>query len=193
MTVYFLTSIHGFKSLEDTYQTIYDLLKKSKHKVLTGHAWGTTPRDMTQMDEDENLQFYRDVHGQVKKADVIFCEASYPSTSVGYMLSYAVSLGKPVVIFYSGNERPHLFDVIDKANDKVSLVQYESIDELSKEVPLMLDFVRDMQDTRFNFFVSPDISYYLDWISKHRKVPRSVYLRRLIDEDMAENEEYNAI
>jgi hypothetical protein len=99
-------------------------------------------------------------------------------------------MGKPVVVFYSGDEEPHLFRSLEVTNDKLVVVRYSSLDDLDNEVPLMVDFINDTQDTRFNFFVSPSISAYLDWVSKAKRVPRSVYLRKLIDEDMEKNEDY---
>lgn len=45
-------------------------------------------------------------------------------------------------------------------------------------------------DVRFNFFVTPRILLYLDWLAKNKKLPRSVYLRNLIESDMEKNKEY---
>ena len=53
-----------------------------------------------------------------------------------------------------------------------------------------LDYVSSAQDVRFNFFISPTIGLYLDWISKNKRIPRAVYLRKLIEEEMRENKEY---
>ena len=63
-----------------------------------------------------------------------------------------------------------------------------SVEEALK---LALDYASDQMDTRFNFFISPKHGNYLDWISKNKKVPRAVYLRRLIEKDMDENKEYS--
>jgi len=54
-----------------------------------------------------------------------------------------------------------------------------------------LDYVSSAQDVRFNFFISPEIGRFLDWVSKKRRLPRAVYLRKLIEEDMRNNKEYN--
>ena len=102
----------------------------------------------------------------------------------------AVSLGKPVVIFYGGKEEPHLFKTLEATNEKLIVVRYHDLSELDREVPLMIDFINETQDTRFNFFVSSSITSYLDWVLRHRRIPRSVYIRRLIDDDMAQNIEY---
>jgi len=45
-------------------------------------------------------------------------------------------------------------------------------------------------DVRFNFFVSPKIISYLDWVSKNRMVPRSVFLRELIEKEMKKDKDF---
>jgi hypothetical protein len=108
-------------------------------------------------------------------------------------LAQAITFGKPVVIFYAGTEEPHIFKALELTNEKLTVVRYKTPADLDKEVPAMIDFVNETQDTRFNFFVSPPIASYLDWVSKYRRVPRSVFLRRLIDEDMSKNKEYDEL
>jgi len=166
MNLFLVASMHGKKEFLEKYEEIENL------------------------SDEKYVERHRKMMDQMKKADAVFAELSYTSSSAGYTVAQAVNWGKPVVVFYSGDAEPHLLRTLEAMNDKLIVVRYSHIDQLDKEVPLMIDFVTESQDTRFNFFVSPNIAYYLDWISKHRRVPRSVYLRRLIDEDMEANEEY---
>lgn len=75
-------------------------------------------------------------------------------------------------------------------SDKLFLVEYtdENIVETVKD---SIDYAKDQSDTRFNFFLPPSLMSYLDWVSEKRKVPRSVYLRELIERDREKNREYN--
>ena len=45
-------------------------------------------------------------------------------------------------------------------------------------------FVRGNADMRFTFFITSKIAVYLDKTSRDQKLPKSVYLRNLIEEDM---------
>jgi len=47
-----------------------------------------------------------------------------------------------------------------------------------------LEEAKRRMDVRFNFFVSPKILAYLDWVAQKRMVPRSVFLRNLIEKEM---------
>ena len=69
-------------------------------------------------------------------------------------------------------------------------MQY-NFNNVEEELRLALDYASESQDTRFNFFISPNHQNYLNWIAKNRKIPRSVFLRRLINAHMENNKEYS--
>jgi hypothetical protein len=191
MNIYFIASIHGRKQYQDNYQKIVELVQAAGHTIKADQILAANSQDiLEQDDEDAIVKRYKKNLVALKKTDAVFAELSYSSTSAGYMVAAAVAMGKPVVIFYSGQEEPHLFRSLETINDKLVVVRYKRLQDLDHEVSMMLDFINDAQDTRFNFFVSPGISAYLDWVAKNRRIPRSVYLRKLIDEDMEANDEF---
>lgn len=191
MNIFLIASIHGRKQYADNYERIVSLVEESGNKIKADQILKADSKAILEStDESKVTDSYKKNLNALKKADAVFAELSYTSTSAGYWVATAVAMGKPVVIFYSGAEEPHLFRSLEITNDKLVVVRYNDVTDLDKEVPLMIDFINDTQDTRFNFFVSPAISSYLDWVSKNKRVPRSVYLRKLIDEDMENNRDY---
>ncbi|MBU1088374.1 hypothetical protein KKA02_00630, partial [Patescibacteria group bacterium] len=78
---------------------------------------------------------------------------------------------KPLTIFRSLDSDKLVNFVYDKKNLKEKL-QKALIDAVGKI------------DVRFNFFVSPKILSYLDWVAKTKRIPRSVFLRGLIEKEM---------
>ncbi|HEX7017374.1 MAG TPA: hypothetical protein VF209_00495 [Patescibacteria group bacterium] len=189
MKILFLASVHGRKQYKEHCQKIVDLTKAAGHNVDADLEM--THEDMAAWDLKQNVSFHRQLLDKIKKNDVVFAELSHPSTSMGYLVATAIQLGKPVVIFFAGQEEPHLFRTLEETNDKLTIVRYMSVGQLDEEVPIALEFVNSAQDVRFNFFVSPEISSYLDWIAKNKKIPRSVYLRNLIDTDMNLQEDFS--
>ena len=75
-------------------------------------------------------------------------------------------------------------------SDKLQVASYND-NNLDEVLTLSIDYASEQVDTRFNFFVSPLIVNYLDWVSKKKRIPRAVYLRRLIEQEMKANPEYN--
>ena len=53
-----------------------------------------------------------------------------------------------------------------------------------------IEKAREKVDVRFNFYISPEIGRYLDWISQRKKLPRSVFLRGLVERHMHADKEY---
>jgi len=190
MTIFFSGSLYGKSKFLDRYEKIISIARESGHQVLADHILGTSHEAIQQRGARDDAKQFRKILDLVKKSDAVFVELSHASTSVGFFIAQAVNLGKPVVIFFGGEEEPHLIKSLESFSEKLAVVRYRDLNELDSEVPLMLDFISEVQDTRFNFFVSPSIASYLDWVSRERRIPRSVYLRKLIDEDMDRNQEY---
>jgi hypothetical protein len=184
MKFFFNASIQGKPQLEATYQVIENEVKRLGHEVDSGAVMDNSVGEMKEWNEQEFLGFHKSVMNSMKKADAMILEASYPSTGAGFNLAAAIQLGKPVIIFYSGDHEPHIFRTLEKINDKVQIIRYTSLDHLKKEIAQALAFASDSQDTRFNFFISPEHAKYLDWIAQTYKMSRSVYLRKLINQEM---------
>ena len=125
----------------------------------------------------------------MKNADVIVFETSKPDVSIGYELAVAVNILKPVVVMYNNDKAQPPNSIKGVESEKLQIIGYNehTLDEI---LDISLENAHDSADVRFNFFISPAIGSYLDWIAKNKKVPRSVHLRNLIQRDMEENEEY---
>lgn len=188
MKIFLSASIYGKQHLEDSCKKIVALTKKSKNTIIADHILDTTNEQMAQWKKDQDIKFHNFVMNGVKNSDAVFAEISHPSTSVGYLIAIAAQAGKPVVCFYNGKQKPHLFNTLEEQNDKFAVVEYTSLSDLDKLVPEMIEFIHEGQDTRFNFFVTPKHINYLNWIAKTRRIPRSVFLRRLIEDEMKKNE-----
>jgi hypothetical protein len=191
MTIFFSASVYGKDQFGDRYQKIVDLVKSSGHRIIADHILLTSHEEIQKRSSKDDNRELKKILEDVKRSDAVFVELSHASTSVGFFIAQALNLGKPVIIFFGGTQEPHILKSLESFNEKMAVVRYRDIADLEREVPLMIDFVSEVQDTRFNFFVSPSIATYLDWVSKEKRVPRSVYLRRLIDQDMSGNDEYN--
>ena len=176
--------MHGKRLLESNYKLIAHEVKRLGHEVDVTTVLDQDPTDMDSWSEQKSLDLHKTVMNGMKKADGLLIEASYASTGVGFNLASAVHLGKPVIIFFSGKEEPHIFRTLEKINDKFQVIRYANLDQLRKEIAPALAFATENQDTRFNFFISPEHAKYLDWIAQTYKMSRSVYLRRLINKEM---------
>lgn len=186
MKIYFVGSISGRKKYLDNYELIVNKLELLGHKVFED-TLRPSHEEVYGLEDDEKVDFYKQVLKWINQADVVVAEASFSSMSVGHEISVALGKGKPVVVLYTEGHAPHFLEGIK--DDKLIIEKYNE-NNLSEVLKASLDYASDQQDTRFNFFISPKIAGYLDHVSKNKRLPRAVYLRNLIEDHMNNNEEY---
>lgn len=167
------------------YDRIVKQLRNLGHEVEDQHIMGVSLNQVFSETDEQKLSYYKKFLKSVNNCDVVVSEASFPSTvNIGHELSVAIDKGKPVVVLHFMKQSPIFLEGID--SERLLIQEYDD-KNLEDVVKSSVDYLADQQDTRFNFFISPKISTYLDWISKEKRVPRAVYLRRLIEEDMKKN------
>lgn len=185
MKVYFTASILGKEQYETEYRLIVETLQRLGIQVLSLVL--ETPVD-SDASASEKTAVYQKRAKLLKQADLVVAETSYSSTSVGYEISAALAAGKPLLALRLKGTKPTILE--GHPDSRLKTLEYEK-KTLEKVLTDWLKVVGDFADIRFNFFVPPRIVNYLDWVSKEKRIPRSVYLRNLIEKEMGKNEDYN--
>jgi hypothetical protein len=186
MKIHFMGAVDGNKK---DYKKIIEIVESLGHEVVTMHAFEREIKDIENESPQEAELVAKKLLQWIKASDTVIYEISKPDISIGYEVANALNLGKPVIVLYrsNGGAIPHGLKGLN--SDKLQIDSYDD-DTLPELLKVALDYAQDVSDIRFNFFISPALSNYLDWISQHKKVPRSVYLRDLIEKDMEKNREY---
>ncbi len=184
MNVYFTASLVGKKEYQKNYTAIIDYLKAKGYNVVADHILNVTESQVSLQTREERLTFHKKLEGWIQSCDFMIAETSFPSISVGYEISMALQYRKPVLILYSVGDPPSLFAYHD--DEKIVAEKYTpgTVKEL---IDNFINYVHGATDTRFTFFITPQIARYLEKISKRKKLPKSVYLRHLIEEDAQRN------
>lgn len=187
MKVYFTSSARASKQLKENYRLIFSLVKSLGHTHLDDYKDSDDASKIYFATHEENLRLYKNAMECIRNADVVILEVSTHSLTMGYLLQQGLSMSKPVIALYLQGNKPVFAAGID--NEKLQLVEYTP-ETLKGELELALQNAQENTDVRFNFFISPAIGRYLDWVSKVKKIPRSVYLRALIEKEISQNTEY---
>lgn len=183
MKIFFTASIAGREVFGESYIAIVDKLRQLGHQVQADHILGVNRREIREEHTDERrVEWYKRVLKMISDSDVVIAEISYPSMNVGHEISIALEKEKPVIVFYKRGHHQVLLEGI--RSEKFIRVEYDSIENEVEDLSDHLKYAQDQSESRFNFFISPKHQNYLDWISKHKKLPRAVYLRSLIEKDM---------
>lgn len=187
MRAYFSAALFQKDKLGDNYRRIVDCLVSKGYQVLEDTTKVTLDDAIAKSDK-ERVDYYKNVLKWVDRSDVVVVEASFPSTlSIGHEISLALEKNKPVVVMYLNGRDPSF--MLGLRSDRVIWAKYSGSD-LEETLGNALVKAKNMADVRFNFFVSPRILNYLDWVAKKRMTPRSVFLRDLIEREMKKDKEF---
>lgn len=182
MNIYFTASIVGKKRYLKNYLNIIDILNRKGHKVTSDHIIKTSENQTNFQTEEQRKKFHIKLKKWIMDANAVVVETSFPSISVGFEISLALNLGKPVLLLYT-NEGPTLLS--SYSNEKLFCEKYNG-STLGGLIEDFLLFVEGNADSRFTFFITSNIAHFLEKISREKKIPKSVYLRRLIEKQINE-------
>ncbi|MGI5826561.1 MAG: hypothetical protein ACOX50_04060 [Patescibacteria group bacterium] len=186
MKVYFTASYSGKKQYEEEYRLVIDTLKDLGVQVIE-LVFSLPPELATSDLPVDKAKIYKKMDNAIKSADLVVAEISYPSINVGYEISTALKMEKPVLALRLKGTRSNVLE--GHPDEKFKMIEYEK--ETLKTI--LEDWVRaanEQLDVRFNFFIPPSIVSYLDWVAKKRRVPRSVFLRNMIEREMKSDREF---
>lgn len=189
MKVAFVASHSQASELSEYYDRIKKVLDDRGYTVYSGTLFDKkhVTADFVE-DQKKREEWYKESISKVRESDVVVVETSYPSTAnVGHELTYALDLGKPVIALYKSGRDP--FFLRGRVDDKLTILPYTTYD-LEQVLANAFDYALATQDVRFNFFISPQIGRYLDWVAQKKRIPRAVFLRKLIENEMQSDKDY---
>jgi hypothetical protein len=189
MQVYFIASSRLVAKDIDLYRRMHESISEG-NKMVSKKVWRWLKmgvKDLRHIDVKAKRENYQQALKDIKKAEVVVVEVSGHSMSAGYLICQALDMNKAVIALYKGEHKPIFIGGI--VNPRLFLIQYnnENVEEIVKST---FKKVLKLIDVRFNFFVNPRILTYLDWIANKRKVPKSVFLRNLIEREIKKDKEF---
>jgi len=190
MKIFFVASPRLVVKEPDLYRGIHNYLAKDNVMLSSKLLEWTDKKAVEAVYDEKALKSgggYKKALETLKKADVIMMEVSGHSFSMGFIVSKALDLCKPVVAFYKKGSKSFFLSGIN--DPKFKLIEY-TCQNINEMLDLAVEEVKKGIDVRFNFFVSPKILNYLDWVAQKRMIPRSVFLRNLIEREIKKDKEF---
>ena len=185
MLIYFTASLFQKKQFGENYTLIIQTLLDMGHNVIHEHISGVSLEDRRELDHNKRRSYSKQVINWIQKADLIVAELSYPSSvSVGFEVTKALEKNKPVLGLYHQGQNSVVLDGFQ--SDRFLYEEYTR-ETLKSILQQAVQYALNQTDTRFNFFISPKQVMFLEYISRKRKIPKSVFLRELIERDKQQN------
>lgn len=181
MSIYFTASVSAKNNYLLEYKNIINHLESLGHKVTSKHITDITESEIQKESREEILLFQEKVEQWIKKCDCIIVDTSFPSVSVGYEIALALRIGKPILVFYGEGGPPSLLTYYK--DEKLITEKYTDAN-YKDTIENFISFVKGKTELRFTFFITPSIAVFLDEVSRKEKLPKAVYIRKLIEKDM---------
>ena len=127
-----------------------------------------------------------------KDFNIIIVDIEQPDTAIGCQIVLALADRKPVLCLYPEGHKD-AEGILPPEREKY--LKYLTIKAYNNKnlKDIVKDFLEEkgsQMHNRFNFFVSSDVSNYLDWITFARQQARADFIRRLIRDEMTEDKQY---
>ncbi len=181
MKVFFTASLRGQKKLINDYQKIFETIEKLGCQNLDDFILkGDFPKLRGSSDR-HRVALLRKAIKQIKKADIIVLEVSVHSLSMGYLMNRSLEEGKPVILLYKEGIRPFLPIGVEDPN--LQTVPYSEGDLVAVLKDALEEAKRNV-GSRFTIILSPRINSFLNRMARSKRIPRSVFIRSLIEKEM---------
>src|SRR5258708_1790355 len=139
MIIYFTASLAAKDQYLEKYKKIIAFLESQGHTVIAQHIIDSSESKIRMSTRTERLQFHNQLEKWLKSCDFVIAETSFPSISVGYEISLALRLARPVLVLYSEGDPPSL--LAHHENDRLYCEKYTN-EDLGK---IILDFIDYIQ------------------------------------------------
>lgn len=181
MKVFFTASQKGKSYFEQYYKRIVEETEIMGFLILKDDIIDTKEEEyyhrLKNGGKEEYNKLYHDKLKALQEADVCVFEATVPSFSVGYLIAKSLEFNKPTIVLYFKDNVPYF--LLGISNEKLIARNYND-SNLNKILEEAYKAASQLQDKRFNFFITPDLLNYLDETSRSNNVTKSMFIRKLI-------------
>jgi hypothetical protein len=178
MKIAFLAPIETASPNRKQHIAIVDYLTKAGHSV--DHALSVTAETLSVWDEEKRAEYFSAFYSRIGKCDIVIAECTYPSVHVGFEISHAIQQGKEVIVLKAKNAIPDVM-TSDQLNLNKNMYIYEyTPDTLFSMIKEALEC-----NQKYNVLFPTEMVNKLNEISKKKNLPKSVYIRQLLEKGLA--------
>ncbi len=187
MKIGFLTSHRGQKQFEKEHRKIIEVLEKKGHEVL--HSMDMSIEKLLSISYMEREKVFIQFYESLEECELIFAECSLQSTQVGFGLAHLRAKGKPIVLLSLKGADPTLTPTKEEVYSNVqNMMVYEyTYETIRTVIDNAFTYMEPHLDKRFTIIFPAHLLAKVEEITKRKKIPKSVYIRQLIEKTLKED------
>jgi hypothetical protein len=190
MKIYFSATVTDNSDLKKMYKLIKDYLAKEGHKVFEYGSDQIDPSELAERSDNEISQTFKDLDKYLRNADILIADISLSSVGIGYEISQAIMMKKPVLVlkYQKSNFEP----LATIEGNKSAYLRYKVYNESSIEYVLknFLIEAKDKVNTKFILIIPAEIDRYLEWNVREKGVSKAEVTRLAVEKIMENDEAY---
>jgi hypothetical protein len=183
MKIGFLAPINGLKQYGDVYLSIVSFLDKKGHDVI--HPLSVNETILLNWNSQQRDDFFIDYYSRVNKCDLLLAECSFPCINMGYEIANAIQQGKEIIILKAKDAEMSLQN-FDPMYSKKNIYIYEYLKHnLQETLEEAIAFNPSQKYKKYNILFTPHMVAKLNEIAKKKNLPKSVYIRQLLEKGLS--------
>lgn len=183
MKFHFVASVEGDKN---SYKLIFNLFEELGCEPLNYHVLKRTIEDINRENSIDSEEYIRKMTNWLQKADFAVFEVTTNEFGCGCEMMVALEKCKPIIVLYEENIGRVPPTLKGFTNERVQIYSYNknNFRELKQTLKMAIQEIRQLTDIRFTLLLPPHIVSFLENISHKKKMPKSVFIRNLIEREM---------
>lgn len=182
MKVFFNSTLQGRqRGYYKNYKLIYKTIEELGHENLSDWTLTKKREEIFKETAEETHQFYKTLLKHIYSADVVVLEVSLHSLGVGHLIALVIDYSKPLIALYTEGNKPYMLGGME--SKRLIKLSY-NFSNLKEVLKYGFEEAKEMIETRFTLLLPPEIVNFLNKISKKKRIPRSVFIRNLIEREM---------
>jgi hypothetical protein len=180
---HFIASVEGDK---ESYKLIFNLLEELGCEPLNYHMLKRTIEEINKESPQESEEYTRNMTNWMQKSDFAVFEVTTNEFGCGCEMMIALEKCKPIIVLYQENigRVPPTLKGFTDARVQIYSYRKDNSRELKQTLKMAVQEIRELTDIRFTLLLPPHIVSFLENISRKKKMPKSVFIRNLIQEVM---------
>lgn len=178
MRIFLSAATENYANRQTAIEKIFQVIKDSNHTQTNPYPYKFFG-DKKQRNKTKDVS--AKVKHSIKKSDIIVAEMSIPSFGVGYNICLALYYNLPIICLCQKQYSYNMPSFIKKIKSRrVQIIFYtpENVEKLFKKslrkaIP---------KKVRFNMNLEPEVSSYLNYLSRKEGKPRTEVIQTLIKE-----------
>jgi len=190
MKIYFSATITDDKSVKNRYKEIINVLKENDHDVYQYGSHKISPHELIHRSDNEIMKVYKELDNYLKNSDIYIAEISEPSIGIGYEISQAIVLKKPVLVLNFEKSKFHPLATIQGLKSKFITYKEYNLTNLKNILKDFLKLAKQKVDTKFILIISPEIDRYLEWAADFKRMHKAQLVRNAVEKEMESDSDY---